>query len=87
MRTIVSVQALRAVAALSAVLWHFNQIWLMVQGRANDPIALSAGPVLSSPALSRFIRPKICWANPTHGGMFLTRRIARIVPLLVARFN
>jgi hypothetical protein len=39
-RVITSVQALRAVAAISVVICHFSQVKLMLVGRPNDPTPL-----------------------------------------------
>jgi exopolysaccharide production protein ExoZ len=86
MRTIVSVQALRAVAALSVVLCHFDQVGLMMTGHADDPIplySLASGVDLFF-VISGFI---MVYSSEDLFGItgawkaFLTRRIARIVPL------
>ncbi len=86
MRTIISVQVLRAVAALSVVLCHFNQVELMVQGRANDPMqlfSLSSGVDLFF-VISGFIMvysSEQSFGTTDAWKAFLGRRLARIVPL------
>jgi exopolysaccharide production protein ExoZ len=86
MRTIVSVQALRAVAALSVVLCHFDQIGLSVQGRSNDPAplySLSSGVDLFF-IISGFIMvysSEDFFGKPGAWKTFLSRRIVRVVPL------
>ena len=86
MQTIVSVQALRAVAAIAVALCHFDQVRLVLLHRPDDPIPLaflSSGVDLFF-VISGFIM--VCasrdlFAAPRGAAVFLRRRIARIVPL------
>jgi exopolysaccharide production protein ExoZ len=86
MRTIVSVQALRAVAAMAVVLCHFNQVYLMVGGRPDAAILLfplSSGVDLFF-VISGFIMvysSETLFGSPMAWRTFLGRRLLRIVPL------
>jgi exopolysaccharide production protein ExoZ len=86
MRTIVSVQALRALAALSVVLCHFNFLGLQLSGRGDDPIPLYsfASGVDLFFVISGFIM--VYSSEDLFGAkgawrIFLRRRLFRIVPL------
>jgi exopolysaccharide production protein ExoZ len=85
-KTIVSVQALRAMAAISVVIVHLNQIWLMLEGHANAQLALY--PLASGVDLffviSGFIMVQSSEELFGKNGsplVFMSRRLARIVPL------
>jgi exopolysaccharide production protein ExoZ len=85
MRTIVSVQALRAIAALAVVLCHFNELWLILEGRGNDPGVLY--PLASGVDLFFVISGFVMVYSSgelfaAKGGWltFFSRRVARIVP-------
>jgi peptidoglycan/LPS O-acetylase OafA/YrhL len=84
--TLLSVQILRAVAALSVCTVHFNAVSLMLAGRAQDPLALYplAGGVDLFFVISGFVM--VYSSEPLFGTadgprIFLGRRLARIVPL------
>jgi exopolysaccharide production protein ExoZ len=84
MRTIVSVQALRAIAALAVVLCHFDELRLWLGGETGpyplDPLASGVDLFF---VISGFV---MVYSSgdlfESKGGWlsFLTRRIARIVP-------
>ena len=82
--TIVSVQALRAVAAFAVVLCHFSQLNLMIQGRPNDPIplyALASGVDLFF-VISGFVMvysSEDLFGTPRAWRTFLSRRIGRVI--------
>lgn len=84
MQTIVSVQALRAIAAIAVALTHLSQVGLMVQGRANDPIPLyhlAMGVDLFF-VISGFIMvysSEQLFAAPGGTATFSVRRLARIL--------
>jgi peptidoglycan/LPS O-acetylase OafA/YrhL len=86
MPTIISIQALRAVAAIAVAVCHFSQVALLINGRANDPIPgfqLAAGVDLFF-VISGFIMvysAEPLFAAPGGARKFLTHRLARIVPL------
>ncbi len=84
--TLLSVQILRAAAALCVCTVHFNAVSLMLAGRAQDPLALY--PLASGVDLffviSGFVM--VYSSEPLFGAansprIFLGRRLARIVPL------
>jgi exopolysaccharide production protein ExoZ len=86
MQTIVAVQILRAVAALSVVFCHYNQLDLFLTGRRDDPIPLYflASGVDLFFVISGFIMiysSKALFAAPDGIRTFAVRRLARIVPL------
>jgi peptidoglycan/LPS O-acetylase OafA/YrhL len=86
MKSIASVQALRAVAAISVALCHFNLIQLILSGRGGDPIPfyfMGSGVDLffvisgfimvhSSDGLFSTVRGPL---------IFVVKRLARIVPM------
>jgi exopolysaccharide production protein ExoZ len=85
MRTIVSVQALRAIAALAVALGHFDIVRLMLIGRASESTPIY--PLVSGVDLFFVISGFVMVYSSedlfgAKGGSFsfLTRRIARIVP-------
>lgn len=86
MRTLVSIQALRALAALAVAACHFDQVRLVLSGRPNDPIplfSLSAGVDVFF-VISGFIMvysSERLFAVRGASFEFLARRTARIVPL------
>jgi exopolysaccharide production protein ExoZ len=84
--SIVAIQLLRAVAAISVALCHFNSLELILRGRANDPIFLY--PLASGVDLffviSGFVMvyaSEPLFAAPNGSLTFLIRRLARILPL------
>jgi len=86
MRSILSVQVLRAVAAISVTMCHFNSVALMLTGRGNDPVPLY--PLASGVDLffviSGFIMvysSEALFAASGGAFVFLRRRLTRIVPL------
>src|SRR5437868_1125904 len=85
MRTIVSVQALRAIAALAVALCHFNVVSVWLAG-LNGPFLLGqlASGVDLFFVISGFVMVYSCGdLYAVNGGAvtFLTRRAARVVPL------
>ena len=86
MPTIVSIQLLRAIAAIAVVLVHFNGVELMLTGRTNEtPVLypLASGVDLFF-VISGFIM--VTSSNDLFGAerassLFLMKRLARIVPL------
>jgi exopolysaccharide production protein ExoZ len=85
-RIITSVQALRAIAAISVVICHFSQVELMLIGRPNDPTPLY--PLASGVDLffviSGFVMvysSEDLFSVPGGAYAFLVRRVARIVPI------
>ena len=86
MNSIVSIQALRAVAAISVALVHFNAVALMLVGTADAPLVLN--PLASGVDLffviSGFVMvysSEPLFAAPGGSTTFFMRRLARIVPL------
>jgi exopolysaccharide production protein ExoZ len=86
MRTLISIQALRALAALAVAICHFDQVRTMLSGHADEPFPLfplSAGVDVFF-VISGFI---MVYSSErlfaARGGSleFLIRRLARIVPL------
>jgi exopolysaccharide production protein ExoZ len=86
MRTIISVQVLRAVAAVSVALCHFNQVQLILSGRGNDVIPLyflSSGVDLFF-VISGFIMVHSSdqlFSTADGPLIFAVRRLARVVPM------
>jgi exopolysaccharide production protein ExoZ len=84
--SLLSIQILRAVAALAVCGVHFDQMTLMLAGHSNDPIPLyplAAGVDLFF-VISGFVM--VYSSEPLFGRSgspkeFLVRRLARIVPL------
>ena len=86
MNSIVSIQALRAVAAISVALVHFNAVALMLVGTADAPLVLY--PLASGVDLffviSGFVMvysSEPLFAAPGGSKTFFMRRLARIAPL------
>jgi exopolysaccharide production protein ExoZ len=85
-RTIVSIQALRALAALAVTACHYDEVRLILGGHAQDPsslVALSAGVDLFF-VISGFIMvysSEQLFGQAGAAREFFSRRIARIVPL------
>jgi exopolysaccharide production protein ExoZ len=86
MRTLVSIQALRALAALAVAACHFDQVRLMLSGRVADPqplFNLSAGVDVFF-VISGFIMvysSELLFGTRGGSSEFLKRRLSRIVPL------
>lgn len=81
-----AVQILRSVAALSVCCVHFNALSLMIEGRRNDPLVLY--PLACGVDLFFVISGFVMVYSSEHlfgaasgTGIFLARRLARIVPL------
>lgn len=86
MTTIVQIQSLRAAAAISVVLVHFNHVWLILNGMPNAPIPLYplasgvdlffviSGFIMVHSSENLFGKPGAWWT-------FLSRRLTRIIPL------
>jgi peptidoglycan/LPS O-acetylase OafA/YrhL len=86
MATIASLQALRALAAISVAITHFSQVGLILAGHPDDPIPLYqlASGVDLFFVISGFVMvysSERLFAAPGAAWEFLARRIARIVPL------
>jgi exopolysaccharide production protein ExoZ len=84
MRTIVSVQALRAIAALAVALCHFDQTRVWMQGRIGPPLLeqLASGVDLFF-VISGFVMVHSSgelFAAKAGAVTFFTRRAARIIP-------
>jgi len=86
LNSIVSIQALRAVAAISVALLHFNAVALMLVGTADAPLVLY--PLASGVDLffviSGFVMvysSEPLFAATGGSTTFFMRRLARIVPL------
>jgi peptidoglycan/LPS O-acetylase OafA/YrhL len=84
--TIVPLQALRAIAAISVAICHFDQIELILEGHGDDPLPLHrlASGVDLFFVISGFIMVHSSdrfFAAPGGSREFLARRIARIAPL------
>jgi exopolysaccharide production protein ExoZ len=86
LNSIVSIQALRAVAAISVALVHFNAVALMLVGTADAPLVLY--PLASGVDLffviSGFVMvysSEPLFAAPGGSKTFFMRRLARIAPL------
>ena len=85
-RVVISIQALRALAALAVAIIHFETVYLILIGHANGPFILfsfSSGVDVFF-VISGFIMvlsSEQFFAAPNGPREFLTRRLARIVPL------
>jgi exopolysaccharide production protein ExoZ len=85
-RTVISIQALRALAAAAVAIVHFETIWQILVGNAGGPVAsfpLSSGVDVFF-VISGFIMvfsSEQFFAAPGGSLEFFTRRLARIVPL------
>jgi peptidoglycan/LPS O-acetylase OafA/YrhL len=84
--SLLSVQILRAIAALSVCAVHFNALSLMLDGRQNHPLVLY--PLASGVDLFFVISGFVMVYSTEHlfgtvsgPSIFLRRRLARIVPL------
>jgi peptidoglycan/LPS O-acetylase OafA/YrhL len=83
---LLSIQFLRAIAALSVCASHFNVLSLMIDGRADDDRVLhplAAGVDLFF-IISGFVivhSSEDLFGRATASAIFLGRRLARIVPL------
>lgn len=86
MKPIVSIQALRAVAAIAVAIIHFSIVAQIMNGTANQVsplLPLSAGVDLFF-VISGFVMvysSEMLFAAPRAAATFLLRRLARIVPL------
>ncbi len=74
MKTVLSIQYLRAAAALSVVLFHAFQC-------TNDGFAVGAAGVDVFFVISGFVLWTVIAAKPISPGLFLWRRAVRVVPL------
>ncbi len=74
MKTVLSNQYLRGIAALSVVLFHSFQC-------VNDGFAVGAGGVDVFFVISGFVLWTVIEATPVSPGVFLWRRAVRVVPL------
>ena len=74
MKTVLSIQYLRAAAALSVVLFHTFQC-------VNDGFAVGAGGVDVFFVISGFVLWTVIAERPISPGVFLYRRAVRVVPL------
>lgn len=86
MKTIASVQALRALAAISVVLCHFDQVFYILTGRGNEafPLYFLASGVDLFFVISGFIMvlsSEPLFGTPNAAISFLERRLSRVVPL------
>lgn len=86
MKTIASVQALRALAAISVVLCHFDQVFYILTGRGNEafPLYFLASGVDLFFVISGFIMvlsSERLFGTPNAAISFLERRLSRVVPL------
>jgi peptidoglycan/LPS O-acetylase OafA/YrhL len=85
-KNLLPVQTLRAIAALSVCVVHFNSLELMLIGRANDPLplySLASGVDLFF-VISGFVMvysSERLFGEAGGSGIFLRRRLVRIVPL------
>ena len=73
-KTIRSIQYLRALAALSVVAYHAGQ-WIV------SPVSVGAAGVDVFFIISGFVLWTVTWARPQSPGAFLWRRAVRVVPL------
>ena len=80
------IQGLRAIAALSVSVVHFNTLWLILQGRGSEPMILY--PLASGVdiffVISGFIMvysTERLFGQAHAPLVFLAKRLARIVPL------
>jgi exopolysaccharide production protein ExoZ len=83
-KTVVPIQALRAVAAVSVVLVHFSEGYWQMTGQAGDPFYPLAAGVDLFFVISGFVMvysSEYLFGSPGAPVTFLRNRIARIVPL------
>jgi exopolysaccharide production protein ExoZ len=86
MQTIVSIQAMRAVAAIAVMVCHFDIIRLWLAGRADEanplyPLAAGVDLFFVISGFIMVVSSEKLFATPNGSWVFLARRIARVVPL------
>jgi len=86
MQTIVSIQAMRAVAAIAVMVCHFDIIRTWLAGRANEanplyPLAAGVDLFFVISGFIMVVSSEKLFAAPGGSSVFLARRIARVVPL------
>src|ERR1700722_16881943 len=86
MRTIHSVQMLRAIAALMVVACHFDTVRLMLLSRGAEatllyPLASGVDLFFVISGFIMIISSEPLFAAPGGSATFIIRRLARIVPL------